>query len=193
MSQPRHEPLAHLALASAQAQPEEAGATLQALPYRPSVILRGESGDKAFPKAAAGGLGFDLPVAANHAAGDGGVTAYWLGPSEWQLLGLADTEDLTQALAETRHAIIENADGQQAIALSGHRARDVLAKLCPLDLEDPGLVPGRCARTVLAGCTVLLVPREDGAYHIHVARSFADYVWRMLAEAGSEFGVRVAQ
>ncbi len=193
MSQPRHEPLAHLALAAGPAQSEVAGVSLQALPYRPSVILRGESGDGAFLKAARDGLGFDLPVKANHAAGNDEVAAYWLGPSEWQLLGLADTEPLSQALAQTRHAIIENGDGQQAIALSGPRARDVLAKLCPLDLEDPGLVPGRCARSVLVGCTALLVPREDGAYHIHVGRSFADYVWRMLADAGLEFAVGVGQ
>jgi sarcosine oxidase subunit gamma len=193
----RHEPLAHLALAAGQGQPDDDGIALQALPYQPSFILRGESDDAAFLEAFRGGLGFNLPLAPNHAAGGAGVTAYWLGPSEWLLLGPAVSESLSQALAGTRHAMVENGDGQQVIALSGPRARDVLAKLCPLDLDGADLngadlAPGRCARSILAGCDMLLVPQDDGAYYIHVARSFADYAWRSLADACREFGLPVA-
>ena len=185
--EPRHEPLAHLALAAQENGPEDAAVMLHALPYQPSLILRGESDDVAFLEAFRGGIGFDLPLAPNHIREGDGVTAYWLGPDEWLLLGQAVSASLTQALAGTRHAIVENGDGQQIIALSGRRCRDLLAKLCPLDLESPELVSGRCARSILAGCNMLLVPRTDGGYHIHVARSFADHAWRSLADAAREY------
>ncbi|HJM91151.1 MAG: sarcosine oxidase subunit gamma family protein [Alphaproteobacteria bacterium] len=187
MNEPRHEPLDHLALAAVQTRPEDAAVMLHAQPYQSSFILRGESDDVGFLEGFRAGLGFDLPLSPNQAADGGAVTAYWLGPNEWLLLGLAASESLTQALAGTRHAMLENGDGQQIIALSGNRCRDVLAKLCPLDLESPDLVPGRCARSILAGCSVLLVPQTDGGYRIHVARSFADYAWHSLTDAAREY------
>jgi sarcosine oxidase subunit gamma len=189
MTAPRHQPLAHLALAAARETSDpDAGVTLRALPFQASNILRGDSGDAAFRAAFHADLGFDLPVAPNHVSGQSGVTALWLGPSEWLILGHMDPV----ALAGQRHAVIGNGDGQQIIALSGPRARDVLGKLCPLDLDAPELAPGRCARSILARCAILLHPQLGGAYHIHVARSFADYAWRLLADAGLEFGVAVA-
>lgn len=199
MNQPRHHPLAHLALAAGGAEPvEDAGVALTALPYRPSLILRGESGDEAFTAACRAALGFDLPLAPNHAGSHGAFTALWLGPSEWLIMGEDAGGRLRDGLAGCRHAIVLQGDGRQIIALSGPRARDVLAKLCPLDLESPDLAPGPapgpgcCARSLLARCDMLLHPQPDGAYHIHVSRSLADYAWRTLAEAGREYGVALA-
>ncbi len=195
----RHQPLAHLALAAAREVPRpDAGVTLRALPYQPSIILRGESSDATFVEAFRAGMGFDLPLAPNHVSSHDEFTALWLGPSEWLILGdvgpvaPAGQGRLAKALAGRRHAIISHGDGQQIIALSGPRARDVLGKLCPLDLESPDLAPGHCARSILARCGILLHPQPGGAYHLHVARSFADYAWRVLAEAGLEFGVAIA-
>ncbi len=187
MNQPRHEPLAHLALAAQGKGPEDAAVVLRALPYQPSLILRGESDDEVFLEAARTGLGFDLPLAVNHVSKGDDVTAHWLGPNEWLLLGPIASGSLSQALAGSRHAIVEHGEGRQIIALSGRRRRDVLAKLCPLDLAAPELAPGRCARSILAGCDMLLVPKAEDAYHIHVARSFADYAWRSLADAAREY------
>ena len=197
MSQARHEPLAHLALrapnvtaASDDASPD-AGVTMAALPYRPSLILRGEGNDAAFLQDCRRALGFDLPVTPNWAALSDDCAALWLGPSEWLILGQGCRERLAETLAGCRHALITNGDGQQAIALSGPRGGDVLAKLCPLDLAGGALEPGRCTRSILAGIAMTLWIRPSGVYHIHVGRSFADYAWRILADAGMEYGVAV--
>ena len=188
-----HHPLAHLALsAGPDAETAGAGVVLQALPFCPSMVLRGESSDANFTEAFHAALGFDLPLKPNHVTRWNALAALWMGPNEWLLLGAADGNDLSASLADHRHAIIPNGDGQQIIALSGGRAAEVLAKLCPLDLDDGNLVPGRCARSVLAGIGVLVVPQPDGVYQIHVARSFADYAWRILADASQEFGLAVA-
>jgi sarcosine oxidase subunit gamma len=192
MSGPRHEPLAHLGLlAGADIAGEAAAVTLRALPYCPSLILRGESDDAAFLAGCRAGLGFELPLAANHVTREGGLSALWLGPSEWLILGPQGGQRLTENLAGHRHALIPNGDGLQIIELSGPRAAAVLAKLCPLDLHGPEFGPGRCARSVLAGVTMTLWPGTDGGYRIIVGRSFADYAWRILADAGLEFDIAV--
>ena len=193
MTARRHQPLDHLALAAVRETPGlDAGVTLRALPYQASIILRGEGGDAAFLAAFRAGLGFDLPVTPNHVSSHGEFTALWLGPSEWLILGDTGPAGLAKALAGQHHAIINNGDGQQVIAISGPRARDVLGKHCPLDLDGPEFAPGRCARSILARCGILLHPQPDVAFHIYVARSFADYTWRLLADAGLEYGVAIA-
>jgi sarcosine oxidase subunit gamma len=174
-----------------------ADVTMAALPYRPSLILRGESDDLAFRDACRAALGFDLPLAPNHVNHDETFAALWLGPSEWLVVGDGGQEKLAACLEagpKTCHfALINNGDGQQVIALSGPKARDVLAKLCPLDLDSPDLAPGRCARSVLAGIAMTLWPQYDkgdstcGGYRIHVGRSFADYAWRIIADAAIEY------
>ncbi len=191
MTQARHEALAHLALATRGGHDvAEAGVTMQALSHRPTLILRGESDDKEFLGACRAALGFDLPSVANHVADNGKVTALWLGPSEWMLLGTEISDGLKVALTNCHHALVDIGDGQQVIALTGPRADEVMAKLCPLDLDDDGMAVGRCARSVLAGVAMTLWRQPEGGYHIHVGRSFADYAWRILADAALEFGVR---
>ena len=192
MSGPRHEPLAHLGLlAGADIKGDAAAVALRALPYCPSLILRGESDDVAFLAGCRAGLGFELPLAPNHVGGGDDLSALWLGPSEWLILDRNGRGRLAENLDGRRHALVPNGDGLQTIALSGPRARDVLAKLCPLDLDSPALGPGRCARSVLAGITMTLWPGTDGGYRIIVGRSFADYAWRILADAGLEFDIAV--
>jgi sarcosine oxidase subunit gamma len=192
MTPPRHEPLASMALAQGTKTPDQAaGVTLRALPHQPSVILRGDSCNTPFVAAFRAALGFEPPLFPNHVGSHDDFAALWLGPSEWLVLGEGGGGRLADCLAGHRHAIVPNGDGQQIIALAGARARGVLAKLCPLDLASPDLDPGRCARSLLASCTMLLHPQTGGAYHIYIPRSLADYAWRTLVDAGQEFGVAV--
>jgi sarcosine oxidase subunit gamma len=85
-------------------------------------------------------------------------------------------------------------DARAVIRLEGAAAPAVLAKGTPLDLRPQSFGPGRCAQSTLGRASVILRPvgREAGAYEVHVARSFAPYLWAWLLDAGREFGVRVA-
>ena len=79
--------------------------------------------------------------------------------------------------------------GQTVIGLRGAEAAQVLAKGCTLDLHPRALKGGDCAQTRLAKANVLLhrLPEGDG-FEITVRRSFADYLWRWLADAGATHG-----
>ena len=69
-------------------------------------------------------------------------------------------------------------------------ARKILAKGCTLDLHPREFGPGQCARSALARASVLLVaePGDTPQFTIIVARSFADYLFRWLANATRPHG-----
>ena len=78
------------------------------------------------------------------------------------------------------------------IRVTGPRARDLLAKGCPLDLHPSLFAKGACAQTVMAKAGVLIHAVDDGpTYDLYVLRSFAEYLWRWLEDAAQEYGVAV--
>ena len=86
-------------------------------------------------------------------------------------------------------AITDVTDGRVAFRVAGPSARDVLAKGCPLDLHPRAFPPGRCAQSLLAKASVLIHLVDDGpergpSFDVYVARSFADYLWTWLEDAG---------
>ena len=57
----------------------------------------------------------------------------------------ASQSELGAALQGLAHSLVDVSQRQSALAVTGPRARDLLASGCPLDL-DPGVVPGRHVR-----------------------------------------------
>ena len=166
--------------------------TLAECPPRGRINLRGDPEDPAFTGAVAAVLGVDPPVAPGAVRPGEGARILWFGPDEW--LVETDREDevagrLEEALAGLHAAVTIVGDGSVTFALAGPRAPDVLAKGMTLDLDRLGA--GCCARSLLAKAPVLLhrTAGEDG-WEITVARSFADYVRRWLADAALEYGLR---
>jgi sarcosine oxidase subunit gamma len=129
------------------------------------------------------------------------IGALWLGPDQWLVTcpardvpGLIDS--LREALAGVHAAITDISDGRVAFRLAGPSARAVLAKGCPVDLHPRAFPPGRCAQSLLAKASVLIHLVADGpepgpSFEIYVARSFAQYLWTWLEDAGREYGVLI--
>ena len=91
---------------------------------------------------------------------------------------------LRRAVADGFAAVVELGSGQTVIEVAGPRAREVIAKGCPLDLHPRAFGPGSCAQSRLARAMVAIA-QVDGAptFELIVRRSFADYVWRWLTDA----------
>jgi sarcosine oxidase subunit gamma len=113
----------------------------------------------------------------------------WLGPDEWLLITPEGREDaMAQALRESVGdgfaSVIELGSGQTVIELRGARAREVIAKGCPLDLHPRVFGPGRCAQSRLAR-TLVTIAQVDASpsFELIVRRSFADYLWQWLHDA----------
>lgn len=204
----RQTPLTHLGL-GARASGDAAGAAvvLAERAFPTIVDLRGPVGDSAFTGAVADSLGLTLPVDANTTAGAGDRTALWLGPDEWWIIGPREVPGgaastlaarLREALQGQRAAVIDVGESRTCIQIRGRRARALLQKGCPLDFHRRSFAPGQCAQSHLSKAPITLhLTAESGdgggaTFDLYVLRSFADYVWRWLEDAGHEYGVAVA-
>lgn len=174
---------------------KEAGERIQLreMPFLAQINLRGDAGAPAFCKAVQDVVGFELPVEPNTTAGSGIVSALWLGPDEWLLVGFPDTEEglvlrLRRHLRGIHNSVINVSDARTVIELSGTRSRELLAKGCGLDLRPRSFRAGRCAQTVLAHASVLLQLTDAApVWRLYVRNSLADYLATWLLDAMAEF------
>jgi sarcosine oxidase, subunit gamma len=194
-----HRGLAVRALAATDADARAvAGVVLGECGLRGQAALRGDAGDPAFVNAIKQAIGSSPPTEPNTVAGPADLAAgsrvLWLGPDEWLVVD-AGGEALValRATLDGRHAaVVDVSDSRAVIALSGPRARGVLAKGCPLDLHPRVFTAGRCAQTLLSKAHVILHQIDDApSYEIYVHRSFADYLWTWLEDAAAEYGIAV--
>jgi len=196
----RQSPLAHLGLAAIAlaGREEAAGVALAEQPFRTVITLRGDAADAAFTAAVAEAFGPALPGAVGEVSGEpDGRQALRLGPDEWWLTDAADdagplVEALERALAGRFASAVDTSDNWFAFEVSGPRTLDLLAKACPLDLHPRAFGPGRCAQSLLAKAPATLQQLDESPrFRLHIRRSFADYAWRWLSDAGREYGVSV--
>lgn len=163
-------------------------------PHVGKVTLRGVPDLPAFREAAEARLGVALPLAPNTVTEGGGLTVSWVGPDEWLILTEPGAEGalidgLREALAGVHAAVVDVGDYYTIIRLSGPRARDVMAKGCPLDLHPRAFGPGRCAGSLYGKAVIRLIQVDEApTYDIMVRWSFADYLWRYLVDAAEEWG-----
>ena len=206
----RHSPLAHLGLAARATAPVAEGAAAPGVwmgerPFRGLVNLRGPVGDQAFDAAVKKALGVGLPTEPNTTAAKGDLRAFWLGPDEWWVVtpgdGPAMADKLRAALAGQKAAVTDVSESRTCIHVRGPRARDLLAKGCPLDLHPRVFAAGRCAQSHCAKAMITLHQlADDGesdegggpAYDVYVLNSFAEYLWLWLEDAAGEYGLGVS-
>ena len=195
----RRSALAHLGLeAGASADAPGAGVVIGECRTRGLLVLRGDAARSGFRSAVSAALGLEPVVEPLTAARKRDVSMLWLGPDEW-LVAVPDRrierigQALRGALDEQHAAVTDVSHSRTILALSGPDARAVLAKGCPLDFHPRVFGPGRCAQSRLAKCQVLIhQTTAEPAFEIYVMRSFAEYAWTWLMDAGEEFGVRIA-
>jgi len=125
------------------------------------------------------------------------ATPIGLAPDQW--LVIADgtraqrlVAELSSALGDSA-AVIDLSCAKTIMRISGPRARDVLAKGCPLDLDGRVFRPGDAATTHVAhiGCTILQVGDEP-SYDLIVPRSLASSFLAWLTASAAEYGYEVA-
>ena len=137
---------------------------------------------------------YPLPIEPNTAVDDGRRAALWLGPDEWLILGPPGAAreigaELDAAFAHVDRSAVDVSANRVAIELTGAARFDLLAHVCPLDLDPRVWATGRCAQTLLGRAQVILQERTETT-GILVRPSFADYVVDLvLAVHGAVGGV----
>ena len=162
-------------------------------PFLTQVNLRAHPGSPAVARVEHA-LGLALPHhTPNRVAGDDDLAALWLGPDEWLVVGpdghaTRITEAARTALGDSLGSVVDVSANRTTLRLSGTMAREVLDKVCSLDLHPRAFAAGHCAQTLLGRTQAVLwqVSSEPG-YRILVRGSFAEYLADLLLDAMEEF------
>jgi len=89
-------------------------------------------------------------------------------------------------------SISDQSDGRAVVRVRGPKARDVLAKGLPIDLDPRIFRPGDAATSVISYIGVQLWQvDETPTYDIAVFRGFAESFWGWLTTSAAEFGAVV--
>ena len=118
------------------------------------------------------------------------------GPGQW--LAVSETfanEALARELGQKLKGLASVSDqsgGRAVLRLSGPRARDVLAKGLPIDLDPRAFPLGSAATSTISLMGVQLWQTDDTrSYNIAIFRSVSASFWRWLTASSAEFGYEV--
>ena len=127
----------------------------------------------------------------------GGSLLIWSGPDQFLVLSARDSAmETARSTFAGMASLSEQSDGRSLIRISGARARDMLAKVCSLDLHPSAFPPGTAAATSIDHTSVNLWRGEDGAdsaavFNLLVFATFAESLWRTLLDSGAEYGIKI--
>ncbi len=126
-----------------------------------------------------------------------GAGAAWMSPDELLLLvPYPEVSDrlgrATDTLGNEHSLAVDVSDARALFSVSGPRAREVMAKLAPVDLSKEAFHPGMFRRTRMAQVPAAFWMADEATFHIICFRSVAQYVFDLLcvaAQVGSDVGV----
>jgi sarcosine oxidase subunit gamma len=149
----------------------------------------------ALKAAVADAYGVDLPDTSRAVAGPG-VTFIGYGPGQWlaiseSLSAESLARDLDQKLKGLA-SISDQSGGRTVLRISGPRARDVLAKGLPIDLDPRAFPLGSAATSTISLMGVQTWQTDDvRSYDIAMFRSVSQSFWRWLTASAAEYGYEV--
>ena len=160
------------------------------------ITIRGHTADPAFSGLVGAATGCPVPDPLC-ISGSGEDRLAWMSSDEllW-LCGYAEVQGRADALAgqfEGLHAMAVNvSDTRTLFDVEGFHAREVLAKLCPIDLAPATFRAGMFRRTRLAQVAVAIWMEDEDRFRLVCARSVTRYVSDVLTVAagnGSSVGI----
>lgn len=175
---------------------EDGIAEVREVPLQGMITLRGDLADASVAQAAQSVLSGDVPKAGYASiAQDRGMA--WMSPDELLILcaygdAASTVAALEKALGEVHALVVNVSDARASFQIGGSNTREVLGKLCPVDLSPSAFTPGMFRRTRMAQVPAALWLCEDETLQIICFRSHARYVFDLLSvagQAGSEVGI----
>ncbi|MEX5726776.1 sarcosine oxidase subunit gamma [Rhodovulum iodosum] len=168
-------------------------ARIEALPARGMITLRGDLGQSPLRGAVHRALGVEPGGPGTIVEAGGGGAVAWMAPDE-VLLFLPGAEaapvlaEMRDVLADAPHLLADVSDARALFRVSGPGARDVLAKLAPVDFAPDVFPTGSFRRTRLAQVPAAIWLGGDGAFGVMCFRSVARYAFDLLGTAAAPGG-----
>ena len=162
---------------------------------RPTAIAQvNGAGDETAFAAALSYLAPESAPEARRACTASGATLLWNGPGQWLAVSATSPaadfiRGLRQALETSGATVTDLSHSRTVLRIAGPKARDVLLKGCPLDIEL--MRPNDCASSLLGHLNVLIHCLGDQTFDVYVFRSFGLAMWEWLVDAALEFGVEM--
>lgn len=150
---------------------------------------------EALKQAVAAAYGIQLPSSSRVARG-AQTSFIGYGPGQWlavseSLASEALARDLSEKL-QGLASISDQSGGRTVLRISGPRARDLLAKGLPIDLDSRVFLLGSAATSAISHMGVQLWQLDDTrSYDIAVFRSLSESFWRWLTASAAEYGYEV--
>jgi sarcosine oxidase subunit gamma len=136
--------------------------------------------------------GFEAPARPVIAQGHG-LDLAWAGPEQW--LAVSGERTVAERLAEELKglaAVTDQSDARAVLRVSGPKAREALAKGCPIDLHPRAFRPGDTVLTAIAHVGVQIWQVDDApTFDLLVPCSMAGSFWGWLSASAAEFGLAV--
>lgn len=133
-------------------------------------------------EAVAGALGLPWPEPGQYTAHDH-LRLAWIAPGAALLSGMLPPDGLPAA-------VVDQSDGFATLAIGGAEARDVLARLVPIDLSPGAFGTDATARTLVGHMTASVTRIGPSSFEIQVFRSMARTLVRELTEAAEHVKAR---
>ncbi|WP_136248841.1 sarcosine oxidase subunit gamma [Halomonas borealis] len=169
---------------------------LRERPFMGHLVLRG--GAIVLDDAVREVLGVSLPGEPQGLTLDaeGQRSIQWISPDEWLVIVPGGEEfelekRLRAALGDAHFAISNIGGGQTLIELEGEAAHELLMKSVVYDVHPSHFPVGKGVTTLFAKTSVVLRRPSESRWELIVRRSFADYTYRWLLDAGEEYAIGV--
>ncbi|MDW3222473.1 MAG: sarcosine oxidase subunit gamma family protein [Paracoccaceae bacterium] len=168
-------------------------ATISEVPLQGMITLRGDLSSAVVKDAATRAAAVDIP-APGHASCGANEGIFWMSPDELLVLcpyaEVATRLDAMNAALGDAHALAVNvSDARALFSVQGPFAREVMAKICPVDLSGAAFGPGMFRRTRMAQVPAAFWMPNEETFQVICFRSQAQYVYDLLivsAQLGSE-------
>ena len=161
--------------------------TIREAGLRGMITLRGDLSDKGLRSVCKSLTGVAFPEQGK-ANVDGEKGLCWMSPDEvLVLLSYGEVGDAVVAIDKAlkgKHYLAENvSDARALIHVEGAFAREVMAKLAPVDLHPDTFGPGDFRRTRLGQVAAAFWMRDEDTFAVICFRSVAEYAFDLLAES----------
>ncbi|MBB4063039.1 sarcosine oxidase subunit gamma [Gellertiella hungarica] len=138
-------------------------------------------------EALSGALAVALPVKPKTSASANGRHALWIGPDEWLIIDESGADLVAEAgKSGALHSAADVSHRNTAVIVSGPKADVAINAGCPQDLSLAIFPVGACSRTLVGKAEVVLYRTAADTFRVEVWRSFAAYVFGLIAEGAED-------
>ena len=170
----------------------EGTVTVREVGPRGMITLRGDLASDKVKEAVTATTGAEMPQPRRITFSETGAAA-WMSPDE--LLLMVDYTAVADRLAKLEGALkgahflaVDVSDARAMVEIAGPRVREVIAKLCPVDMAPAAFQPGDFRRTRMAQVPAAFWMVEDETIRVICFRSVAEYVFGLLCNAATPGG-----